>query len=344
MQRSAERTAVAAAAEPAWRLGHRPSLDGLRAFAVALVVVEHGTDRFQGAGPAGVTLFFALSGLLITALLRSEVRLTGRVDYRSFFARRALRLLPALVVMVTVVTVVPAFAVRGATGLVALTYLSNFLVAGGTKLAALQHTWSLAVEEHFYLAWPFVVAACRRARGCLLVALVLAGAVLAWRAHLLEAGVPAARVMFATDARIDAVLLGCALALALETGRLRSAPRWLLAPGLAALLAVSVLPTHDFARWGQPLATAASLCVVWSLATRESRPFASTIAGWVGRRAYAIYLWNLPLAALLLPRLPLPLPASNLVVVVTLVAVAALSYRFVETPFLRRKARLRARA
>jgi peptidoglycan/LPS O-acetylase OafA/YrhL len=326
---------------PGWRLGHRPGLDGLRAFAVGLVVVDHATDRLQGSGPTGVTVFFVLSGLLITSLLREEQRSAGRVDRRLFYGKRALRLLPALAVMVAVVTLVPAFGVQTLSGVVALTYLTNLVVATGTKLAALQHTWSLAVEEQFYLVWPFVVGACRTARRCLAVAVGVAAAVVVWRMHLVVAGAAVHRITFATDTRVDAVLLGCALALALETGRLRTAPAWLLGPSVAALLGVSLLGPHEFLWWGQAVATVAGVGAVWSLATRTSRPFEARAARWVGKRSYGIYLWDLPLAWLLLPRLPVPTPVANAVVVAAVVVAAALSHRVVEAPFLRLKDRLR---
>ncbi|HEX5088315.1 MAG TPA: acyltransferase [Nocardioides sp.] len=133
-----------------------PALDGLRGVAVLIVVLDHGQVRaVQGAGGAGVTLFFVLSGFLITGLLLREHDRVGRIDLRAFYRRRARRLLPALTVfLAAVVAHYGSIAVPSA--VVTVLYIANVPAAGsGTALFfPLHHMWSLAVEEQFYLLWP----------------------------------------------------------------------------------------------------------------------------------------------------------------------------------------------
>ena len=165
----------------------RPDLDTLRGLAVALVVLEHaGVPGVHGAGGVGVTAFFVLSGWLITSGLLREAA-TGGVDLPRFWGRRVRRLVPALVVVVAVVTALglalgdPGIA-SPATALVALLFLGDWPAALGVPMGALGHTWSLAVEEQFYLLWPWVLAfAARRGRASALVnGTLAASAALAW--------------------------------------------------------------------------------------------------------------------------------------------------------------------
>jgi hypothetical protein len=141
--------------------GRNRSLDGLRGVAVLLVVLAHAaTPGFRDGGITGVTLFFALSGFLITSLLLEEYEATGAISFGRFFARRVLRLMPALLAMVLVITAIDLL--RGTPtavghGAVALTYMTDLVRASGRDAGLLDHTWSLSVEEHFYLLWPPVV-------------------------------------------------------------------------------------------------------------------------------------------------------------------------------------------
>ena len=147
------------------RLGYRPAYDGIRALAVLAVFLDHGRTRLHG-GFVGVDVFFVLSGFLITTLLVEESAVAGRVDLRSFYGRRVRRLLPALVVALVLVGGLYAFMPKinhgwsfGPTAFAVLAYAGNWvtvLVDPVTQntLGALTHTWSLAIEEQFYLLWP----------------------------------------------------------------------------------------------------------------------------------------------------------------------------------------------
>ena len=158
-----------------------PALDGVRAIAVGLVLADHGGVPGLPGGFLGVDVFFVLSGFLITSLLIEETNRTGRVGLRGFWVRRARRLLPALVVMVlAVVAARDLFAPESVAGLreeavAALFWMSNWMFVAqhtdyfstGAPPSPLQHTWSLGVEEQYYLLWPLLIAGIVAALGAL---------------------------------------------------------------------------------------------------------------------------------------------------------------------------------
>src|SRR6266536_3033363 len=149
-----------------FRLGYRPALDGVRGIAILAVFAVHtqhlfGWSLLQG-GNAGVDIFFVLSGFLITSLLLEEWGRTGSISLRNFYWRRALRLVPGLMVLLTAVYFTSDLLISSREAEqtrraipVAFVYASDFALAfSNLRLGALQHTWSLAIEEHFYLVWP----------------------------------------------------------------------------------------------------------------------------------------------------------------------------------------------
>ena len=127
------------------------SLDGIRGLAIILVVIAHAfPETFAGGGAPGVSLFFVLSGFLITSLLLGEIETSGRIDLKKFFGRRALRLAPALIVYLSVAAIAEGWSSVWPS----LLYLGNYAQIAGSDVGVNVHTWSLAVEEHFYLLWP----------------------------------------------------------------------------------------------------------------------------------------------------------------------------------------------
>src|SRR5882672_8926270 len=144
------------------RLGYRPSLDGVRAIAILAVLACH--CEWLQSGYLGVDVFFALSGFLITSLLLEEYTATGTITLRWFYARRALRLLPALLGLLVVGTSVILFTVPAEYGPLALHeaaavlfYVANWAWLIGLPLGLYGHTWSLAIEEQFYMLWPLAL-------------------------------------------------------------------------------------------------------------------------------------------------------------------------------------------
>src|SRR5437764_8189485 len=147
-----------------FKLTYRPALDGLRGVAIIGVFAHHARVPFLAGGFIGVDVFFVLSGFLITALLLQEAEETRRISLRAFYIRRALRLLPALAVLLGALLLVPrAFGMMrtdaALVSTVSALYASNWVRAFGVlDLEVVSHTWSLSIEEQFYLLWPPVVS------------------------------------------------------------------------------------------------------------------------------------------------------------------------------------------
>ncbi|MGC1215643.1 MAG: acyltransferase, partial [Micromonospora sp.] len=235
------------------RIAYQPALDGVRALAVAAVLAFHGGVAALPGGFLGVDAFFVLSGFLITSLLLAEHRDAGRIDLVAFWGRRVRRLLPALLLVLVVVLLVSRQLMPGTElgalrwdALAALGYVANWRMAnrGGDYFAAtgspspLQHTWSLGIEEQFYLVWPLLLigllgwaarrgrqATARRRRLGVALAVILVGAVgSALAAALLFAPDAVDRVYYGTDTRAVALLVGAALAVLLARRLPTAAP------------------------------------------------------------------------------------------------------------------------
>lgn len=272
----------------AQKLGYWPGLDGLRGVAVLLVVGAHAeVPGFSLGGAVGVEVFFVLSGFLITTLL-----LERPVDLRGFYVRRARRLLPALVVL-AVLGVVAAVAGNAETlaGVGAgASYSSNLARTRSVDLGWLNHLWSLAVEEHFYLLWPLVVLACGR-RDRWVGAVAGAGAVLTalWRYDLGD-HVTWDRIYHGTDTRITGILVGAVLSVLVRSGlRGRTGPMGYTA--LAVLLLWVQLPASEPFRFGfLAVDCAAALVVVGAVTSGRGAP----VLAWCGGISYALYLWHYP--------------------------------------------------
>jgi peptidoglycan/LPS O-acetylase OafA/YrhL len=279
---------------------------------------------------AGVTLFFVLSGYLITSLLLAERARVGRVDLRAFYVRRALRLLPALYALTIVVLTgyfiglwanVPATA-QGIVGM--LLYVGNWTTAAGFSSGVLGHTWSLAVEGQFYLLWPLVLIIGLRSanpRTVAIVALAAAVAVLPWRL-LIATTTVGYRTFLGTDTNADALLLGCAVAILRP--RLSGLTGW---AGLVGVIAVSELwhSSADTVPLFSLGAIAAAIAVAACPVVLQCRPLA-----FVGRISYGLYLWHY-----LFMWSDIPWP----VVLLATIAIASVSYRYLEQPFLKLKDR-----
>ncbi|MGH2393875.1 MAG: acyltransferase family protein, partial [Candidatus Limnocylindria bacterium] len=230
-----------------------PALTGVRGLAVVLVLAFHVGLPIPSGGLVGVTLFFVLSGYLITSLLIKEWAATGSIDLARFFARRARRLVPAQIVVVGIVTVVGVVSDRAVDAvqdaLLSIAYVANWARAYGDPMGLLNHIWSLSIEAQFYVIWPlaFVLVARKRLlHGRAIVAIVigLAAGSTVLRA-VLEGGADSGRIYFGTDVRADALLAGCALALIGVRSRLIVAIRPFRPLALVAFAMVNLMPTLD---------------------------------------------------------------------------------------------------
>jgi len=345
-----------------------PALEGLRAVAVAAVVLYHLPVGWLPGGFLGVDVFFVISGFLITSLLVAESARSGRIGLGAFYRRRARRLLPALVVMVVVVSAAAALFARDALSLLAtdlpavLGYVTNWwlvfhhvsYVQSVGRPPLVLHLWSLAVEEQFYLVWPLVVLLVvrggrGRTRRLGWVALAGAAASSTWMAIAYHPSTDPSRVYFGTDTHAGGLLLGAALAVAYPPWE-RSSPSTVAArrrldglglASLAALVALMAVLEQDGAftyRGGLQLATAAAALLVLVASGPGlvlTRLLSTPVLQWLGRRSYAIYLWHWPVFELTRPGIDVSLSGwSDTVLRLALVLVAAdLSLRLVEDPF-----------
>ena len=350
---------------------YRPHLDGLRGVAILLVVLYHvGIPGFEG-GFVGVDVFFVLSGYLIFSLIRREIEVTGRVSWTAFFGRRAARLLPAalLLVMVLSVSAVLLLSPVGERQQAAKSMLAALASAGNVyywKLAPadyfapvqgpgalMLHTWSLGIEEQFYLLLPLgVLLANRLARRwgisllrmlwvLLLIGTAASVAVAVWLAQTH----PSAG-FYMLPARAYELGAGALLALSLSgLPRSRAVQRWAAVAGVLALVLILVLdvPSESFpGAWALLPVTGALGLILGSTSVAvlrlllESRPLVQ-----IGRVSYGWYLWHWPLLVLADVIYVAPAPLSwRVMAVLAALALAVASHRWWEVP-LRQRGRLR---
>ncbi len=388
--------AVAEAPEPSWRpvlldggaelapvRRRLAGLDGLRAVAVLAVVAFHLDFSLAPGGFLGVDVFFVISGFLITNLIAREILDTGRLRLGSFYLRRARRLLPAVAAMLTVVTIAGLTVWRDQLAtlkggvLASLGYVTNWwLIADDQSYfnstgrpSMVQHLWSLAIEEQFYLVWSVVIVALvgiaarrinpvARVRLVALTAIVLAiastitMAVFAIRDNLPYFG-STSRVYFGSDTHSMGLFLGAACG-AWFAVRTRDAPvrptrlpaKFVWLTDVVGALALVVLVVQFFTlteftttlyRGGflafDALAVAVIVCAIRrrSLLGRilDMRP-----VRWVGQRSYSIYIWHWPVAVVTRPGLDVqgPVVLINICRLVLILGLAALSHHFIEVP------------
>lgn len=344
-------------------IGYRPSLDGIRAVGVALVVLYHYNNGTPSGGWLGVDLFFVLSGFLITTLLLEERAAHGRISLLRFYQRRALRLLPALwVLLATYLVVLPFTAEPLNAGLrqaaYGFTYTMNIALALGARTGShLQPLWSLGLEEQFYVLWPLImIAALVSRRGVTRMFLVAAAITVALGAVRL--GLQHRATTDISVLRFDQILVGCMFALVRRAHAQRferivgSSPVTLLALAVTLWLVMRayqqdvVFVAHEkalvFACAGGVLVAGCTVSNGSRVRTLLTAILATRPFVFLGRISYALYLWHMPIFLWLgasttsgYSRVGMALLALFISLVV-----ATLSYYVVERPFLRRKWRL----
>lgn len=349
-------------ADTTFSLGYRPSLDGIRAFLVTVVLLDHAHLPGFDNGSVSIDGFLVLSGFLITALLLEEHRDRGAISLRHFWGRRILRLVPALVAMVGATLLAlkawsseEAFAEHLVAARHTLTYVGNWVRAfGDDPMGLFSHTWSLALEEQFYLLWPpILILALRRVRAHGLAVGIAAAAVVAWwwRQVVASAG-NWDHITNGLDTRADALLLGAFLAaLLVAMGRPRGdAERLLRFVGpIAGGALLYAMVTHwdgwEYAFRGMTLVGVSMLLLVAHLiatpTSLTSRLLSARPLVWLGRLSYSLYLWHFPVFRLIDDQLA-DLPDSDRLWLkfVGSLLVSVVSYYGIERPFLRLKRRL----
>jgi peptidoglycan/LPS O-acetylase OafA/YrhL len=337
-------------------------LDGLRAISIALVLLGHGAEAcpegplhrvlsFAGSRLAhlGVSIFFVLSGYLITRLLIVERKRSSTISLRAFYARRVLRIFPALYVycfVLFLLVLAGRIAIAPSSFVAALTFTWNYGLGG--REWWLGHCWSLAVEEQFYLCWPLLLALSgpRRAKQVALGVIAIEPFLRTATYFVFPAQRPLIGDMGHT--RIDTILFGCVLALLEEepavVARLRKHADWKALAAVAALFLSGLLMGRFRGLWLMPLGHTVegfsiALIISWAVCAAPANPAVQVLCAkpvtWLGRISYSLYLWQ----QLFLARegwRPIPFPWT----IIAAIAAAAASYYLVEQPILRMRGRL----
>lgn len=349
-----------------------PALDGMRGVMTVGVFVAHIKYDWLPGAILFMDTFFMMSSFFITRLLMKDWSRSGRLDFRTFYVRRVKRLYPALVLMVVVVTAfMMVFRGLRPTDLLhvvaTLFYFANWLRAFDIAHdPVLGHTWSLSIEEQFYLVWPVLLAfglglgspradtvapaAPRRIhyRFWLLALGAIALLTFAWRTWLAVHGASVPRLYNGTDMRLDSLALGALLALCFDAAPVQRACARLAQPGLVWLmlvcmmygaLTVDVRNAYWYA-WQQPVFVLLSLALLmaflktptaWGLGSLFQNP----VALYLGAICYGLYLWHYPLIELGRGMYGLKVWDSLLICAPLSLALASLSYHFIELPMLK---------
>ena len=342
--------------------GRIPSLDGLRALSIGLVILSHfgsavpnrsprALTLFSAAGEIGVGVFFVISGFLITWLLTQEIARTGQIDLRGFYVRRAYRIWPAYYALVLVVVLLDwrgLVAVTGHDVAAASLFVWNYVSPTGDAWW-LGHSWSLSMEEQFYLLWPLCMRlasarTCRR----IAVAIILLSPALRVATYLLLPEGGRAGVTSMLHTRADVLMAGCLLALMAVDGSgralLRRAFHLRLHIAAGALLAASPLlrvafPVRYVLPFGYSIEAVATVMLlawfVYEPRTQLARLLDTRLLRHVGVTSFSLYLWQ-QVFVHEVPGLPGVPWAVRLVLIV---ACAELSYHGIELPFLRMRRR-----
>jgi peptidoglycan/LPS O-acetylase OafA/YrhL len=352
---------------------HVPALDGLRGFAMILVLWFHLRPEQMPGGLVGMTIFFPLSAYLITRMTAREVASTRRIDLRRFYVRRARRLLPAVVTMLVVLPVVlwttgqwthelrnEAFS--------ALLYVNNWWQISHTvdywnrfaPASPFEHLWSLSVEEQFYIVWPLaVLSTVRIVRRPLAALLCLASGILVLSAGyglwLGVRGADSTFIYYNTLVRSSELMVGSCIALLSALRPISSWPATVqramhaAAAPLVVMALLLALTVRSPEKWivpygGMTLIALGSAVVIASIVEggQVCRILELKILIWVGVRCYSMYLWHWPIIVLVTPATS-GLDGwwlTTLQLVMTL-SVTVLSYEIVETPFRRGRAKQR---
>lgn len=359
--RSLERAEPVLSAAPQHDGFYIPSLDGFRAVAALIVFFSHAGMGNVVPGGLGVTVFFFLSGYLITTLLRREFEKSGRIHFRHFYLRRAYRILPPLYLIllsILAMTLAGLIDAKPTAGGVALQIfqMTNYYVIGHGDSNIVPFTgiyWSLAVEEHFYLLFPvlFLYVVSRWSRGAAAaIFLLLCMLQLAWRCVLVFVlDAPPDRTYFGTDTRLDGLLFGCIMGVwmnpVLDRHQIlfatRTAKLAVLAAASALLVFTLFYRSASFRETARYTAQGVALFPIFWLAIRHAdwplfRWLNWKPVAWLGIVSYVFYLSHLfwlHVATSMLGNFGSGRPAQVVLGFLLTVAFSALMYRFVEQPF-----------
>lgn len=364
-------------------LGHQPNLDGLRGIAVLAVLFFHLDWPWCPGGFLGVDVFFTLSGFLITTLLLEEHFSTGQISVTRFFIRRGIRLYPALVALVIVSTAFSFLAHKDPSrtftiALSVLGYVANWATMLDTSgwFGGMPHTWSLAIEVHFYVLWAVTLAliakrfnsAQERTSLLKILSVVAVGTIVAsagWRAILWAQGAPWLRMYLGTEARLDAVFIGALAALVRLRLLTSGGVHWFLSARRLPIALIEIICVLALAalfattQWrsalpGMTAFTLAGLATAGLVLTTTLQPnslisplLSTSVMTWFGRISYSLYIWHVPAGKFVkiekFHAMGIPPIVAELVRFGMMIVVAAISYYLIERTFVRLKNRFEPR-
>lgn len=337
-----------------------PAFDGIRAFAVLMVLMFHSGLPWMYSGYLGVDVFFVLSGFIITTLLLEEVRASGRINVVHFYIRRLFRLYPALLLMLVLV-LAGFWAVFGILpgelntfkrdAVLAALYLTDFSIVWGVtpRTSIVFHTWSLAIEEHYYILWPLALIFLRKRILGHGIARMIGAAFLAAVVWRFAGGIlsPDSLIYCRFDMRVSGLLLGSWLAACrLEGGKIPE-PAVLLCtlfPILVVLMPQNLLLSPLTFNIGVLVTELFTCCLISAImqgrGERINKVLSSAVPVYLGRISYGIYLYHYPVAAFIKVK-HYDWPESLAVTLVLSVAIASLSFFLIERPILARARKYR---
>lgn len=348
------------------KMRYMPGLDGLRAIAVIGIIIYHLNRQWLKGGFLGVDTFFVISGYLITSLLLKEYEETGIINLKQFWIRRIKRLLPAVLALLLVVGLAtlifePQQIVRVKHDmLAALFYVSNWWYIAKDvnyfeqfSFMPLKHLWSLAIEEQFYLFFPFVLVilllTIKKYRNVTLIFWIVSLISLLAMVIISQPNVGYSRVYFGTDTRLQTLLLGVILAFMWPPFKLKANPpavlqRTIDGVGIAGLVMLIILffTVSDNSSWiyngGFYLISGMTLLIIASVVhptTILAKVLSHPVLVYIGKRSYSLYLWHFAVISFVhIHYTDGQIPAYVYIIdIILTVLFAELSYRYVETPF-----------
>jgi peptidoglycan/LPS O-acetylase OafA/YrhL len=349
-----------------FKLDYVPELDGLRGAAIIVVMIFHADTPFMKGGFIGVDIFFVLSGFLITSLLIQEFDESGSISLKNFYMRRVLRLGPALIALL-IVYCLASFVVLDeekanrnyVDALISLAYLSNWARAFSIHPPDfLGHTWSLSIEEQFYILWPIgllvLLRVSKKRHHIVVIATAIALLSLFFRIYLSLNAVSPERLYSGLDTRADVLMIGCILGVVLSSGLASGTAKVILQKLLVVMAPLSMACLFVFlirGYWRDPrmyyfgffivevLAAVLILDIVVNSQSIIRKLLVMKWVVWVGSISYGLYLWHYPIFR------TIHALGFNCLTVITVGSlftflVAALSYYVLERPALKLKKRL----
>lgn len=359
------------------RFGYVPAIDGLRAVSILMVIAFHcggpvSKALFPNGGWLGVDVFFVISGYLITSILLNEQKRKDDISLKNFYMRRALRLMPVFAAFLAA----NYFFYQGqkdtlAGVVIAGLYMADYdLALGWLKTMGIpaRVSWSLAVEEKFYLLWPSVLKFVRlRVSGLARVALSAIALCLGWKAYLIVSGASWLRLTGAFDTKIDVIMIGCLAAIFAQSAACSEIIRRVLGSRFvplllfAALLIIPRIVVHPsnlpspaaavlFWDLSMPLYAMLAACVILSLQVQSqslvSKFLSTPLMTWLGRLSYSLYLWHafaFGIVAFAIQQKFVNTTLFEPAIYAVSIAMAASSYYLIEKPCLNLKSKLSAR-